>query len=213
LTRKSARLSARALAEFRFAVISEVRTRVLRGETRASAVRDVATLDHYGPDGRPWRVSARTVYRWFVFASEGRGVDALVPKPRTRTEASVVLDPAVLTFIHTEKLADPRASVPELIRRAVVAGLQSPLAGRQVLILDDVLETGTSLEAARALVLKAGASEVLTVVFALKPSSRPGRRPPDAFAWEAPDRFLVGYGMDAAGAYRTLPWIGALPEA
>ena len=123
MTRKSARLSARALAEFRFAVISEVRTRVLRGETRASAVRDVAKLDHYGPDGRPWRVSARTVYRWFVFASEGRGVDALVPKPRTRTEASVVLDPAVLTFIHTEKLADPRASVPELIRRGVVAGL------------------------------------------------------------------------------------------
>lgn len=123
MTRKSARLSARALAEFRFAVISEVRTRVLRGETRASAVRDVATLVHYGPDGRPWRVSARTVYRWFVFASDGRGVDALVPKARTRAEASVVLDSAFLTFIHAEKLADPRASVPELIRRAVVAGL------------------------------------------------------------------------------------------
>lgn len=95
----------------------------------------------------------------------------------------------------------------------VVSGPQRPVAGRQVLVVDDVLESGLSLEAARRLLLDAGASEVLTAVFALKPSSRPDRRPPDAFAWTAPDRFLVGYGMDAAGAYRTLPWIGALPDA
>ena len=95
----------------------------------------------------------------------------------------------------------------------VLAGLQRPVTGRQVLVVDDVLESGLSLEAARRLLLAAGASEVLTAVFALKPSPRPDRRPPDAFAWTAPDRFLVGYGMDAAGAYRTLPWIGALPDA
>jgi hypoxanthine phosphoribosyltransferase len=70
-----------------------------------------------------------------------------------------------------------------------------------------------SLVAARRLVQAAGASEVLTAVFALKPAPAPGRRPPDDFAWTAPDRFLVGYGMDAGGAYRALPWIGALPQA
>lgn len=94
---------------------------------------------------------------------------------------------------------------------SVLTGLRRPVTGRQVLILDDVLESGLSLEAARRLVLAAGASEVLTAVFALKPPRTPGRRPPDDFAWEAPDRFLVGYGMDSAGAYRALPWIGALP--
>ena len=94
----------------------------------------------------------------------------------------------------------------------VLAGLQRPVHGRQVLLLDDVLESGQSLEAARRMVLAAGAREVLTAVFAVKPSSRLERRAPDAFAWTAPDRFLVGYGMDAAGAFRTLPWIGALPE-
>lgn len=94
----------------------------------------------------------------------------------------------------------------------VLAGLQRPVRGRQVLLIDDVLDSGLSLEAARRLVLAAGAVEVLTAVFALKPSQSPARRPPDDYAWTAPDRFLVGYGMDAAGAYRTLPWIGAIPE-
>lgn len=94
----------------------------------------------------------------------------------------------------------------------VLAGLRRPVTGRQVLVLDDVLESGLSLEAARRLVLAAGASEALTAVFALKPAPGPGRRPPDDFAWAAPDRFLVGYGMDAAGSHRTLPWIGALDD-
>ena len=122
MTRKFPRHSAIALAQFRFAVISEVRTRVLQGLTRADALRAVAGHVHAGPDLRPWRRSARTIERWLV-AAEGRGVDGLLPADRTRTDASVVLDPPVLAFIHTEKLADPRASVPELIRRAVVAGL------------------------------------------------------------------------------------------
>lgn len=95
----------------------------------------------------------------------------------------------------------------------VLAGLQRPVSRRQVLILDDVLDSGLSLETARRLVLAAGAREALTAVFALKPAPLADRRPPDAFAWEAPDRFLVGYGMDASGAFRTLPWIGALPDA
>ncbi|HJS80098.1 MAG TPA: hypothetical protein VJ748_05695 [Vitreimonas sp.] len=34
--------------------------------------------------------------------------------------------------------------------------------------------------------------------------------PIDAFAWDAPDAFLVGYGMDDAGRYRGLPYIAAL---
>jgi hypoxanthine phosphoribosyltransferase len=102
---------------------------------------------------------------------------------------------------------DERAS---LGRCEVRADLQRPLAGRRALIVDDVCDTGLSLSEAARLVKDAGASEALTAVFARKPWPTPRANEPEFVAWEAPARFLVGYGMDAAGAQRGLPYIGAL---
>ena len=102
---------------------------------------------------------------------------------------------------------DERAS---LGRCEVRADLQRPLAGRRALIVDDVFDTGLSLSEAARLVRDAGAAEVLTAVFAAKPWPTPRAIEPDFVAWEAPTRFLVGYGMDHAGQYRGLPYVGAL---
>ena len=102
---------------------------------------------------------------------------------------------------------DERAS---LGRCEVRADLQRPLAGRRALIIDDVVDTGLSLSEAHRLVRDAGASDVLTAVFASKPWPTPRAIEPDFSAWAAPARFLVGYGMDAAGAQRGLPYVGAL---
>ena len=95
-------------------------------------------------------------------------------------------------------------------RCQVRADLQRPLAGRRALIIDDVFDTGLSLSEAARLVSDAGASEVLTCVFARKPWPQARAIEPDFVGWEAPARFLVGYGMDSGGAMRALPWIGAL---
>lgn len=102
---------------------------------------------------------------------------------------------------------DERAS---LGRCEVRADLQRPLNGRKALIVDDVFDSGLSLSEAVRLVRDAGAAEVLTAVFARKPWPTERAMAPDFVGWEAPARFLVGYGMDAAGAYRGLPYIGAL---
>ncbi len=102
---------------------------------------------------------------------------------------------------------DARASYG---RCEVRADLQRPVLGRKTLILDDVFDTGLSLSEAARLTKDAGAAEVLTAVFARKPWPEKRALEPDFVAWEAPARFLVGYGLDAAGTMRGLPYIGAM---
>ena len=95
-------------------------------------------------------------------------------------------------------------------RCEVRADLQRPIAWRKALVVDDVFDTGLSLSEAARLVRDSGASEVLTAVFARKPWPTPRAIEPDFVAWEAPGRFLVGYGMDVAGQMRGLPYVGAM---
>ena len=118
--------------------------------------------------------------------------------------------PTAFDALWLSSYGDGRESGTLLIR----SPLQRSVQGRQVLIIDDVLDTGASLKIARDLILEAGASEVLTAVFARKPDPlKDGARreiEADFTAWDAPDRYLVGYGLDDGGLYRSLPYIGAM---
>ena len=95
-------------------------------------------------------------------------------------------------------------------RVQVRAGLQRPVTGRRVLLLDDVFDSGLSLREAVRHLQEAGAAEVLSAVFARKPWPAPRGTQPDFVGWEAPARYLVGYGMDSAGAWRGLPYVGVM---
>jgi hypoxanthine phosphoribosyltransferase len=102
---------------------------------------------------------------------------------------------------------DETASGGQVLLRA---GLQRPVEGRQVLVIDDVMDSGLSLLEAARLLKDAGAAEVLSAVFARKPWPEPREARCDFVAWEAPARFLAGYGMDLAGRYRGAPGVATL---
>ncbi len=81
------------------------------------------------------------------------------------------------------------------------------LVGEHVLVVDDILDTGRTLQAVVSSVREAGASSV-GVAVAL---DKPARRVPDGFAradyvgFTIPDAFVVGYGLDLDGRWRHLP--------
>jgi hypoxanthine phosphoribosyltransferase len=103
--------------------------------------------------------------------------------------------------------ADGRGSLGRVELRA---GLQRSVEARAVLLIDDVADSGLSLAEAARMVRAAGAASVLSAAFARKPWPSPRAIEPDFVGWEAPDRFLVGYGLDQAGRLRGLAGIFAL---
>jgi len=92
----------------------------------------------------------------------------------------------------------------------LLSGATRPVEGATCLLIDEVFDSGRTLEFARDALLQAGAEEVKACVFAEKTIAAGAPFKPEWSAWTAPDRFLVGYGMDLAGRYRGLPCIAAI---
>lgn len=109
-------------ALFRYFVIGQVEALLRTGRAPGRAARAVAAREHLKADGQLVRVSVRTLQRWRA-AFEDSGFAGLEPKSRTRTETSVALPAKLVAFLASEKGDDPRASVPELLRRARVLGV------------------------------------------------------------------------------------------
>jgi len=90
---------------------------------------------------------------------------------------------------------------------------RAKLAGRTVILVDDILDEGYTLEALREDCMAQGAKRVLIAVLCDK---RHDRRVPglsaDFVGVEVPDRYVFGYGLDYYGQGRNLPAIYALPE-
>ena len=116
-------------ALLRYSVVAEVEALVLRGWPAGAAVRHVAGADRVDLDGRLVRISVRTLQRWRAAWASGKLAAleprhaALEPRQRTRTTTSQALSVELVAFLRTEKRCDPRASAPELVRRARERGI------------------------------------------------------------------------------------------
>jgi hypoxanthine phosphoribosyltransferase len=90
----------------------------------------------------------------------------------------------------------------------VLRDISTDVRDRDVLLIDDILESGRTIAYAKDLLAARGARRVFTAVLLDKPGHRAGEIDADFRGFECPDRFVVGYGMDMAHAYRELPFVG-----
>lgn len=92
----------------------------------------------------------------------------------------------------------------------IIKDIDSDVKGRNVLLIDDILESGRTLLFARELMYERGASHVGIAVLLDKRVKRQENLEADYVGFECPDYFVVGYGMDVAYAFRELPFVGVV---
>ena len=105
-----------------------------------------------------------------------------------------------------------RAAAAEVPSRAASAGIPQELAGKHVLLVDDILESGFTLSFAKNLLKERGARKVWVCTLLDKPEKRRTDLKADFVGFEAGDEFLVGYGLDWAHRFRGLPYIGVVEK-
>ena len=117
--------------------------------------------------------------------------------------------PLRLDFIGVSSYGN-RTSPGELV---FTKELRLDVRGRDVLLVDDILDTGRTLHTVQVKLRELKPRRLRTCVLLDKPARRVRHVRVDYTGFEAPDQFVVGYGLDYAERYRNLPFIGVLrPE-
>ena len=92
----------------------------------------------------------------------------------------------------------------------ITSDITDRIAGRPIVLVDDILESGRTLAFAKSVLLERGAGEVKVCVFLDKENKRKVPIEADFVGFVCPDQFVVGYGLDYAHYYRELPYVGVL---
>lgn len=110
-------------------------------------------------------------------------------------------------FVH---LSSYRAATISSGQVEILRDVQSDVRGREVLLVDDILESGRTLAFAKDLLAARGAAKVSSAVLLEKPGKRAVNIHAEYVGFECPDYFVVGYGMDVAHSFRQLPYVGVI---
>lgn len=95
----------------------------------------------------------------------------------------------------------------------IIKDLDEPLSGRDIILVEDILDTGLTLSYLVNSFHARGATSVKIVTLLNKPERRKAQVDADYIGFTIPDKFVVGYGLDFAERYRNLPFIGVVKES
>ena len=95
----------------------------------------------------------------------------------------------------------------------ITRDLQRDINGRDIIVVEDILDSGNTLAFLKDYMLAKGANSITIVTLLDKPSRRTKAITADLAGFVVPDEFVVGYGLDYCQQYRNVPYIGVLkPE-
>jgi hypoxanthine phosphoribosyltransferase len=119
----------------------------------------------------------------------------------------IIQIPLVFDFMALSSYGDASVSSGEV---KIIKDASENLSGRHVLIVEDIIDSGITLNALNKLLRSRNCASIRLCAFCDKPSRRKVPVNIDFCAFTVPDEFIVGYGMDYGGFYRQLPYVGAL---
>lgn len=94
----------------------------------------------------------------------------------------------------------------------ILKDLDTDIKNVDVLLVEDIVDTGRTLSTVIEMLKSRGASSVKVVSLLNKPCNRVNGCNPEFYGFEVGNEFVVGYGMDYDQKYRCLPYIGILKE-
>lgn len=115
--------------------------------------------------------------------------------------------PVEVDFIEASSYGNSTESSREV---RILKDLRGEIAGRDVLVVEDIVDTGHTLKHVTGLLRAKGPSRLKTIALLDKPSRREVNVKADWVGFEIPDTFVVGYGIDFAQRNRNLPFIGSV---
>ena len=92
----------------------------------------------------------------------------------------------------------------------IIKDLDEPIEGKDVLVVEDIVDTGRTLSVLLDMFRQRGAASVKLCTLLDKPEGRVTEVPVDYECFTVPDKFVVGYGLDYNQKYRNLPYIGVI---
>jgi hypoxanthine phosphoribosyltransferase len=113
--------------------------------------------------------------------------------------------PVTLDFISASSYGDDMESSGHL---TINLDIKDDIADKNVLIVEDIVDTGLTISSLRENLLKRDPKKLCLVSLLYKPARLTHKVDIDYLAFEIEDKFVIGYGLDYAGRYRELPYIG-----